>query len=465
MKKITQHIFLVLASALLFSACKKPLDLTSPDNIVEENAFLDIASLQRGLTGVYAQFNGTYDNDIYATTLYTDEATLPTENNTGRGVLTYRWQVDPGSADITGAWAAYYFAVDRANRIIAAANNLTPKDATEETTLNRIKGEAIALRAFGHLQLLINFSNGYDANALSIAYMEKSEISRPGRLKVSEVVAKIKTDLQTAKALLPTSLTDRTRMTQAAIQAIQARTAVYSKNWDEAIQAATAAIAEVPLDTRTQHSLVWKDQSNAGVIWKHRREVGQSLIGDLYYDRTQQKIMYGPSQELISLFDQTNDIRYSTTVLSRGTGRPSVGKWVGGDASNPNLADIKVFRTAEMYLIRAEAYAEKSMFNEASNDLNTLRAARITGYVNQTYASRDELINQVITERFKELAFEGQRLGDLRRRLLPITRNAVDATNALGSVTLSSTDRQYYYPIPAGEILANTNMEQNPGYK
>lgn len=465
MKKVNKHIFLVFASALLFSACKKPLELTSPDNIVEEKAFLDIPSLQRGLVGVYAQFNGAYDNDIYATSLYTDEATLPTENNTGRGVLTYRWQVDPGSADITGAWASYYFAIDRANRIIAAANNLSPKDATEETTLNRIKGEAIALRAFGHLQLLINYSNGYDANALSIAYMEKSEISKPGRLKVSDVIAKIKADLQTAKALLPANLTDQTRITQAAILAIQARTALYGKNWDEAIQAATAAIAQVPLDTRIQHSLVWKDQSNAGVILKFRREVGESRIGDLYYDRTQQKIMYAPSQELISLYDQTNDIRYSTTVLSRGAGRPSAGKWVGGDASNVNLADVKVFRTAEMYLIRAEAYAEKAMFTEASNDLNTLRAARIAGYVNQTYTTRDELVNQVTTERFKELAFEGQRLGDLRRRLLPITRIAADATNALGSVTLNSADRQYYYPIPSGEILANSNMEQNPGYK
>lgn len=453
-----------LALGVVLASCSKSLDLLPTDRIIDENAFKDVPSLDNGLTGVYATFNGAYDNEIYASALYSDEATLPTENNTGRGVLTYRWQIDPGSADVTDSWAAYYFGIDRANRILAAAEGVPTKNDEEVADKERIRGEALALRAFGHLQLLINFSNGFDPNALSVPYMERSEISKPSRLKVSEVLAKINADLDAAEDLVPAS-NSATRITPAVINAIRARAALYGKNWDVAIAAATAAINEVGLDSRGEHIEIWTDDSNAGVIWKHRRETGEFRIGDLFWDRTQQKIMYGPSKELRDAFDQDNDIRYLTTVYQPGSGRYALNKYIGGDPANENLADVKVFRTAEMYLIRAEAYAEKGQLNEAAADLNALRAARIEGYTDETFSSKDALIAAIIAERFKELAFEGQRISDLRRRGLSVTRLAEDAINALGAVTLNPADKEYYYPIPSTEILANENMEQNPSYQ
>ena len=240
------------------------------------------------------------------------------------------------------------------------------------------------------------------------------------------------------------------------------------KNWDDAISAATAAIGDAPLDARSQHAQIWKDQTTAGVIWKMRRETEQIRIGNQFWDIGQKKIMYAPSKELREAFNQASDIRYSTTVLARGSDRFSVGKWLGAAApgsANEGIADIKVFRTAEMYLIRAEAYAEKGMLTEGAQDLNDLRAARITGYVAQSFSSKEALIDAIILERFKELAFEGHRMGDLRRRGLAVTRLPEDAVNALGAVTLNPTDKEYYYPIPSAEILANANVEQNPAYK
>ena len=284
-------------------------------------------------------------------------------------------------------------------------------------------------------------------------------------MTVQEVMTKINADLEAAKTAIPVSFTTRTRITLPAVHAIQARAALYAKNLDLAITAATEAINGVPLDTRAQHPLIWTDASNAGVIWKQRRESGQTRLGDAFYDRTQQRIMYGPSKELRDLFNQTTDVRYASLVLSRGSVRFSLGKYVGGDAANPGLADIKVFRTAEMYLIRAEAYAEKNRLAEGAADLNMLRAARITGYTAASFNTKEELVNAIIIERFKELAFEGQRMGDLRRKLLPVTRIPEDAVNAQGAETLAPTDRRYYYPIPDAEILANENLQQNPGYQ
>ena len=50
----------------------------------------------------------------------------------------------------------------------------------------------------------------------------------------------------------------------------------------------------------------------------------------------------------------------------------------------------------------------------ANQYLNALRRNRIGGYVDQTY-SGEELVNQIRTERRKELCFEGHRWFDMRR--------------------------------------------------
>ena len=117
-------------------------------------------------------------------------------------------------------------------------------------------------------------------------------------------------------------------------------------------------------------------------------------------------------------------------------------------------------------LIRAEARAELGQFtgaNSAESDINTLRAARIAGYTPVTFASKDAAIDAIMLERFKELAFEGHRFWDLRRRNLPVTRIGTDAPSATGA-TLSAGHFRFILPIPNAEMQANKLMVQNAGY-
>jgi hypothetical protein len=131
-----------------------------------------------------------------------------------------------------------------------------------------------------------------------------------------------------------------------------------------------------------------------------------------------------------------------------------------------NVADAKVFRTAEMYLIRAEARAESGSFTGASSaesDINDLRAARINSYTPVTFASKTEAIDAIMLERFKELAFEGHRFWDLKRRELPVLRIGSDAPTSTGA-TLAAGNFRFVIPIPEIEMQANNLMVQNPGY-
>lgn len=456
------HYILLLLSVSVIS-CDKQIDLKPTDTIDATKAFRNMADINLGLIGAYAILGSS---DITNTSLVSDEAMLPSENLNGGGIATHRWQIDGSNGTVTQAFGENYVAIDRINRVLAAIDVISTTPG-EQPLKDQYRGELLALRAYCHFELIRNFASKYEAGGLGVAFMERSEISLPARLSFEATIAKIKADLVAAKALIPSSFNDRTRITKIAVPAIQARVALYEKNWDEAITYATEAINGLPLATKAQFPLIWKDQSDAEVFWKLKRATAaDGLIGGFYWD-TRGFVLYAPSNELVNQFDKTNDIRFTSYIKvdnNRGAGKvPNlVNKYAG--VATTNLADIKLYRTGEMYLIRAEAYAEKNNIALGAADLNALRAARINGYTNETFATQAQLIDAIIVERFKELAFEGHRYYDLRRRNLPITREAADAINTFGAVLLSPTQPQYVFPVPDSEIKLNPNLVQNPGY-
>ncbi|MFZ8401479.1 RagB/SusD family nutrient uptake outer membrane protein, partial [Staphylococcus aureus] len=68
---------------------------------------------------------------------------------------------------------------------------------------------------------------------------------------------------------------------------------------------------------------------------------------------------------------------------------PDIIKKYKGTVGAQNLADVKVFRTAEMYLIRAEANARLGNLKDATDDLNNLRRKRIQGYADEVFTDSD----------------------------------------------------------------------------
>lgn len=457
--KILSICFGAMVSLATLNSCKK--DLSPSDIIDDTKAYRNLSDINLGLIGAYAALGTSH---VTNTSLESDEVMLPTENTTGGQVSTYRWQIDGSNSTITAGWAEYYTFIDRVNRVLKAIDNV-PVAADETALRDRYKGELLALRAFAHFSLLQQFASSYTPDGMGVPYMKTSTISKPSRPKVSENMADIKADLAAAKPLMPDNFTDKSRITKKAIPAIQARVALWEKNWTDAITYSTEAIAANPLDSRSDVANVWNDASENGVIWKLKRVTGDALIGS-FYTSTGNMVLYAPSYELVSTFDTSNDIRYKTWIRwdrTRGTGKSEyiVRKYY---KSGTNLADIKLFRTAEQYLIRAEAYAQSNQLIQAAADLNTLRAARITGYTAQTFASQQALMDAIIIERFKELAFEGHRYFDLRRYGLDITRSPADAINAQGAILLTPAQAQYVWAIPDAEIKANGNIVQNPYY-
>ena len=461
----TKHIMIGLLSMLVM-ACNKKLDLHPSDTIDAQKAYRNIKDLNEGVLGAYAAITSTTMRSV---SLVSDECMLPNDNATGQFVGSYRWQYDPSSTTITGAWGELYVVIDRVNRVLAAADKINIANA--DTALrNQYKGELLALRAYAHLELLRNFADKYDAAAKGVAYMTVSQIGSPSRDNFGAVITKINADLANARTLLPASVDDKTRITLNTVIAIQARTALYAKDWANAAVYAKEVIDAEPLAAQEDFPGIWTpEKNNAEVLWRlSRTSSDEDYLGDTYFD-TRGFILYVPSFALLNLYDKDNDVRFSSYIRTSpdagGTNAPYiVSKYEGNVDETQNLADMILFRTGEMYLILAEALAENKDEAGGADALNELRTARITDYTTETFADKDTLIRAVYTERFKELAFEGHRFFDLRRRNLPVSRLPEDAVNALGATLLKSTDTRYTFPIPDAEIQANKNMSQNSNY-
>lgn len=456
---------LFVAAILSAAGCKSNIDLAPTDNITSVNAFVTPANIEAGVVGAYSALN--YDNSIFVNSILTDEVRSALDNNTRNYGGEQRWQFDGTSGNVTAVWNNLYLVIDRVNRVLEAMDNVPNDQATKD----RQRGELYALRAFCHFELLRNYASSYSATALGVPIKLKSEVfAQPKRNTFGEVVTQVKADLTLAKGLIPAafSTNDRTRMTRLAVSAIQARVALYEKNYADAITYATEAITGLPLATRSQFPGIWTEASTAEIIFAIKRNSNTSYVGLLYRDANND-VFFSPSYKLIDMFDKTNDIRYNSYIKQDLTLPATKEQWLvnkyTGDGTN-RFNNTKVFRTAEMYLIRAEAYAQSNNLPNASADLNTLRAARINGYTNITLTSLAQSDTEILNERMKELFAEGHRYFDLRRKGLPVVRDDRDlAVNPTIPKTLNPSDRSYTLPIPQTEVFANPNiLPNNPGY-
>jgi starch-binding outer membrane protein, SusD/RagB family len=454
------------ALAIATTSCKKDLDLRPTDTVGEEAAFNNVAALQKGLNTAYARYSVARADKSFASSITSDETKFGPDNG-GFGQFGYRLQYnsDAGSgADVTVGFGIYYSMLDMVNRVLAVLPEV-PATGTEAAQKSAITGQLLALRALGHFELLEAYSKRYDpADLLGIPVVTRSCLTCfPPRNSTAEVISRVEQDLVDAKALLPipgaTGYNDLA-LNQVSVTAIQARVALYKGEWQKAADYATSVITSgvKTLASGAAFNGIWTDANTNELLFRSRLENSTTLGGQ--WTSTNSNVIFSPSDKLTSSY-ATTDIRLNA-YIGTNAGKRYVKKF-SASSRGGSIVDVKNIRIAEMYLIRAEARAELNDLAGAASDINALRTARITGYTNISYSDKATAIAEILLERFKELAFEGFRFFDLKRRGLPLQRNASDVDSPLWQ-TLAVGDKRFVYPIPAGEILANPNMQQNPGY-
>src|SRR5690606_29351565 len=138
------------------------------------------------------------------------------------------------------------------------------------------------------------------------------------------------------------------------------------------------------------------------------------------------------------------------------------------DGTTPGIVDVKYLRVAEVLLNRAEAYFNLGDETSALADLNQLRENRYTDFTPGTETG-SALSDAIALQRRLELAFEGDRWFDLKRKGLPVERDDFgDFSDGTGSPcfvkTLPAGDPRWQLPIPLYDQHANPDFEPNQGY-
>ena len=130
---------------------------------------------------------------------------------------------------------------------------------------------------------------------------------------------------------------------------------------------------------------------------------------------------YGTS--IVDIDQRWQYIVTDAAIVKNGVNMFYISKFSGQDGS-PTLSSPVMFRLAEIYLNRAEAYAKKADVSGAVADLNMLLENRLMVpegedigdfLYNEGLITGDEIVDIVLKERRIELAFEGHRIFDLLR--------------------------------------------------
>lgn len=135
--------------------------------------------------------------------------------------------------------------------------------------------------------------------------------------------------------------------------------------------------------------------------------------------------------------------------------------WQGNLTSGRSSKDYIVYRLAETYLLRAEAYLLKGEKKLAADDINKVRLRANAKPVNEA----DVDIDYILDERARELISEEPRRRTLMRMGKLVER--VKKYNMNEETRNTISDKHNLYPIPQEAIDANfsVKIEQNPGYE
>lgn len=464
MKKNIKNKFLLLITGLvLFSCSQEALEPTLAQANTVENAIRDVNDLRSLMNGAYNYMsdyryygrNLTIIGEVRADNVYANASS-------GRFITVAEMNLINSTAEANELWRYAYLVIANCNIVINAQNV-----SGNASVINHIKGEAVAIRALAHFDLVRVFGqqhvNGGNLNSLGVPYIKefKSLDTRPSRKSVGEVKALIYQDLDNALSLLSPSLDNSSKfyITTKSVHALKSRVATYFKDYSIAKSSCEAILNDFSIVARAQFRASYNPGNAASNSIFELAQYSNDSNGINGLANIYRGTAYGDIQVINSFISDagfdTDDIRIDPTMIAVQSGRlRNVGKY---PSPAPFPDNIKVIRYEEVVLNYAEALLGLNNSTDALTQLNRIVSARETTPTLYTSAT----IDNILKERRKELCFEGFRFDDLARhgRNIRVIDNVVQTH---GGPQYGSY--KYAFPIPLAEMDANSSMVQNFGY-
>jgi len=468
MKKRNSYKYLVALLAFITIGCSEDfLELSPNQSVADFDALTTLDDFKSSITAAYS---GMSDADYYGRyfllvpDVMSDDVKQHPSANRAKDYAEYIAIVGDGIAE--EMWQEMWEEVNALNAIINAEVDL-PTAVQGEA--DHIVGEAYAMRGQVYFDMVRIFAQHYTftpgASHLGVPIvLEFDQFSEPSRNTVAEVYAQVISDMNQALTLI----TDDTRtgststLSRNAVRALLSRVYLYMEDWANAAAMADAVInsGSYTLVSNANYMSAWTADYSSESIFEiamtENDNRGSDALGGMYIVTGYGD--YLPADDVVSLY-AADDARLGwfvdDPILSGDYAPFRVGKYPSITGEN----NTKVIRLSEVHLIRAEANAQLGNTASAQADVDLIRQ-RAQPSATAVTATGQALIDEVLLERRKELAFEGQRLWDLMRYKQDIVR-----TNCTAPIcTISYPNDRVILPIPEAELDANPNIEPNPGY-
>ena len=475
------HKYFLLMTILLGAAsCDELLEVEPEQSLTTSASFADENTSFASLMGVYSlaqDFDVLGSITAVISEYQADNVRFVGSFPTLQDINNFVTNADNGS--VRTIWQDHYRAILAANAVIANVPGVQDPGFTDAERAQFI-GEAKFMRALLYHNLVNLFAQPYNVSnggtpgvpLVLEPNILNGETVFPARSSVAEVYTQMEKDLTDALAALPEkySSADQTRgrATKGAVNGLLSRLMLYKGDNAKAVQYADAVInnkAQFALagdftfyDGNTAEDIfsiqmTATDNSRTGAggwsgyyLPAARGGRGDAAIG----------------ADLLAAYDQDNDKRFTTLTFSgtdaSGVAAVFTNKFKDGATNTDNSP---ILRVTEMYLNKAEALVKSSntVSQEAIDMINPLLSrAGLSTIGTSDFADANALLERILLERRKELAFEGHRRMDLLRNGKPLR------TSGAGAGSSSAGDPKVILPIPQREIDLGAALPQNAGY-
>lgn len=487
MKKIVKNYIIIVTAIVSLAACNKWVDVPPKDRLTQNVLFSSKEGYLKALNGIYS--------DLATSSLYGKELTMGTldvmaqyynmgdDQHNMLPFSSYDYSSDNFKSRLNTIWTNFY-------RLIANANAILDRTEDHKGVLvgeyyGMVRGEALAIRAMLHFDLLRMYGPIYSVNKdlPCIPYIASSDRSVQPLLSSEAIIELIVKDLKEAEGLLrdadavvkegPRNFSGfehndfhyrQYRLNYFAVKALLARAHLWSGNKVKAYESAKAVIDEGQKPGNEFFPFVTLvEYRPSSTNFVSDRIFSKEVLFACYSQGRVNSFnsSFSPSLSVngiltfaggitegrsVDMYDNQNDYRrgwWSSTTVSQ-TEILYFNKFedLFDEQGNSNAFRymIPLIRISEMFLIAAECTQNVS---EASAYLNKLRLHR--GIHELEYQHGDDIKRSIESEYMKEFMGEGQLFYFFKRNAF------TELPDPKRGGTLPMELNNYIFPLPESE--------------
>ena len=416
MKKL-KHLLIVFCALLVFSSCQEWLTIQPETQVTKDDMFKTQAGFYDALIGCYTLMRNNYAPDgpmvVGTVELMANLWSVTVDGGTSYELSVHDYRDDFVDDNLGTLFLQQY-------EVIANLNLLLEYIETQDRVLTddeygQYKGEALALRAFTHFDLIRLWGPmpGQVDDAYEYLPYEKTlQLENYPYSTYREYMNDLCADLDSAEVLLEATksaaFNNRNQMNYYAVLGLQARVHLWLGENDEALRYARlvkdaageegqALFALGTQEDLNMYDRVWYNHEQLfGLVME---EFNDNMLGD--GDLAQ----YSQRTANLNALYSVNDIRLQLWFADDGTGYRSPNKydnWASFDTEAPNVTrSVPLIRLSEMYLIIAEC----APLDEANAAYEEFMLSRGVEAEELTDDNREEILTE---EYMREFYAEGQ---------------------------------------------------------